>query len=176
MAGFLSNGKRVAQRQRISRRNAVFILLASTGASCTVRPLYSPAEDDSTDTPRRVALGSLEGRNGYLLREALRHRFDLDDTVNTRLEFKLNIDQRGLAITRLGDTTRFNIDGTARFVLTRDGETEPVTGAVRSISGYDTLESPYATRVARDAAEARVINDLADRLFAQIALRTADRT
>jgi LPS-assembly lipoprotein len=152
------------------------MLLASTGASCTVRPLYGPVEEGATDPPRLIALSPIGGRNGYLFREALRRRFTLDDTASARLQVDLDIEQRGLAITRVGDTTRFNIDGTARFVLTRDGETEPMTGVLRSISGYDTLESPYATRVARDAAEARVINDLAERLFAQIALRSARRT
>lgn len=176
MARLFSSNKQAVSLWGISRRVAIFLLVVSSSIACTVRPLYGPNEHEQTSPPQHIALGAIGGRDGYLFREALRQRFTLDDTAPARLQVDLNIQRRGLAITRLGDTTRFNIDGTVRFALTRDGQTEPLTGSIRSISGYDTLESPYATRVARDAAEARVIHDLAERLFAQIVLRSAQGT
>jgi LPS-assembly lipoprotein len=164
-----------AQRRkpRLDRRTLLAGLLCMAGG-CTLRPLYGPTATAPDAPPRRVALTAISGREGFLFREALRRRFELDDSAPDRLEVDLDIRQRGIAITTLGDTTRFNIDGTARFVFTRTGDQPPLTGTVRSISGYDTLESPYATRVARDAAEERVIGDLAERLFARIALQGAE--
>jgi LPS-assembly lipoprotein len=159
---------------RVGRRALLLALAASAGA-CTLRPLYGPASGGASAAPKRIALSSGGGRPGYLLREAMRRRFTLDDSAPDRLNVDVQISSRDLAVTTQGDTTRINLDGTARFTLTREGSPEPVSGAVRSVAGYDTLGSPYAARVARDAAEERVIHDLADRLFAQIALLTAGR-
>jgi LPS-assembly lipoprotein len=153
-------------------RRSLLLAMGVMASGCTLRPLYGPAATDAAGPPRRVALAPMSGRQGYLFREALRRRFALDQEAPSVLTVALDVRERGVAITTLGDTTRFNIDGTAQFVLVVPGDdTEPLTGTVRSFSGYSTLASPYATRVAREAAEERVIGDLAERVFAQIAVR-----
>lgn len=158
---------------RLARR-AVLATSVSLLCGCAVRPLYGPTTAAEGAPPRSLALTTPSGRDGYLFREAMRRRFDLDADAADRLMVELQIEEVGVALTRAGDTTRFNIDGLAFYTLTsaEDGEAS-LTGRVRSFSGYSTLASPYATRVARDAATERVISDLAERVFAAIAVRQA---
>jgi LPS-assembly lipoprotein len=154
-----------------SRRALLLGALAAT-AGCTLRPLYGPQGATGTAAREALALGPLSGRNGYVFREAIGRRFLLDPGAPLVLTVDLAVRQTGLAISREGDIGRFNIEGTARFALRdRQGEAPLLEGSVRSISGYSTLASAYATRVAREAAEERVLTDLAERVFAQIAVR-----
>ena len=142
-------------------------------AGCTLRPLYGPASAGGREAAQEaVALNPLSGRDGYVFREALARRFRLDPTAPLVLTVDLSLRQIGLSISRQGDIGRFNVEGTARFALVdRRGGVAPLEGTVRSVSGYSTLASAYATRVAREAAEERVLQDLAERMFAQIAVR-----
>lgn len=154
------------------RRQALVLLAAVLGTGCTVRPLYVETGGSDGAAKPVVALASLSGRNGYLFREALGRRVTIDSEARHQLDVAVGLRQLGLAITRVGDVTRYNVEGTARFVLTdRQGAEAPLEGTVRSVSGYSTLASAYATRVARDDAEARVLGDLAERVFAEIAVR-----
>lgn len=153
------------------RRAALLGLLAAVGG-CTLRPLYGPQPGGAAPGRERLALQPLPGREGYIFREALARRFVLDPGAPLVLTVNLSLRQIGLAISRQGDVSRVNIEGTARFALVdRDGGAPPIEGSVRSISGTSTLASAYATRVAREAAEERVLTDLAERVFAQIAVR-----
>jgi LPS-assembly lipoprotein len=153
-------------------RRAVLSMITAAVAGCSVRPLYGSAFGPGDEPPRRIALTPMPGRDGFIFREAMRRRFVLDADAPMVLTVDLALAQRGVALTRVGDTTRLNIDGTARFTLaTADGGAPPLTGEVRTFIGYSTLASPYATRVARDAAEERAIRDLAERIFTQIAVQ-----
>ena len=155
------------------RRSVLVALAAGLAPGCTVQPLYVRTGSAEGAARPVVALVSLSGRNGYLFREALAQRVVFEPEARHQLDVALGLRQFGLAITRVGDVTRYNVEGTARFVLTdRRGEHQPVQGTVRSVSGYSTLASAYATRVARDDAEARVLADLAERVFTEIAVRS----
>ena len=159
-------------------RRALLLGAVAALAGCTVRPLYGPASAGGGGVAREsVALQPLPGRDGYVFREALARRFELEPTAPLLLTVDLSLRQIGLSISREGDTGRFNVEGTARFALVdRRGGVAPLEGTVRSVSGYSTLASAYATRVAREAAEERVLSDLAERLFAQIAVRRSAAT
>ena len=156
------------------RRRLLAALAGLLAGGCSVRPLYVETGGADGAARQAVALGPLSGREGYVFREALERRFTLDPEARHLLEVTIALRPLGLAITRVGDVTRYNVEGTARYVLTdRRGETPPLEGTVRSVSGYSTLASAYATRVARDDAEARVLADLAERVFTQVAVRSA---
>lgn len=160
-----------------SQRRGLLLGAAAALAGCTLRPLYGPTGAEGGSALGALALGPLSGRNGYLFREAMARRFDLDSAAPLLLTVDLSLRQTGLIISREGDINRVNVQGTARFILRdRSVDEQPVEGTVRSVSSFSTLASPYATRVAREAAEARVVADLAERVFAQIALRRGSVT
>lgn len=152
-------------------------MLATAGVvllgGCRVEPLYG--RDDQPDAvPRAVDLAFIPGRRGDVFRRALGRRIRLTPEARHGLTVDLAIAERGLAITRAGDVTRYNLDGTASFVLDdRTGEAAPVEGQVRAVVGYSALLSPFATRVAQEDAETRVLAALADRVFARIAVSAA---
>jgi LPS-assembly lipoprotein len=158
--------------QRPCRRRALLAGAVAALAGCTLRPLYGTAP--TGEAQRRVALGGVSGREGYLFREALARRFTLDPEARDQLDVTLTLNTVGLAISRVGDITRVNVEGLARYRLTdRQGERPPLEGTVRAISGYSTLASAYATRVAADDAVERVSAELAERVFTQVAVRSA---
>lgn len=140
---------------------------------CRIEPLYMRGEGPDA-VPRAVDLAFIPGRRGDVFRRALARRIRLTPEARHGLTVELAIAERGLAITRAGDVTRYNLDGTARFALDdRTGAAPPLEGQVRAVVGYSALVSPFATRVAEEDAEERVLTALADRVFAQIAVRAA---
>jgi LPS-assembly lipoprotein len=152
----------------LARRGALALLLLAGG--CGFRPLYAPDERGGA-LWGQVRLEGVEGREGYHFRQALRRRLgepaaDADYTLTVSLSF----DERGIAITPTDDITRIDVLGEARYALTPAGAEAPaMQGVARSVSAYNTLANPYATRVAADDAVRRVAEDLATRVFLRIA-------
>lgn len=155
-----------------SRRRAVLgaaVLLAG----CRLEPLYGRG-DSPEALPRAVDLTVGTGRRGDVFRRAMARRLRLTPDARHALSVELTIVERGLAITRAGDVTRYNLYGSARYVLTdRTGALPPVEETVQAVVGYSALLSPFATRVAQEDAEERVLVSLADRVFSRIATRSA---
>src|SRR5690606_18039834 len=71
------------------------------------------------------------------------------DASRYRLAVEVRERKEGLAI-QLDDTvTRFNLELTARYVLTELGSDRPVLdGVARSISAYNVVQSEYANLIA----------------------------
>jgi LPS-assembly lipoprotein len=147
---------------------------AATGA-CGLRPLHGGAGGGGLQGD--VALAPMGGRVGYAFREALRARIgDPTSDASYDLSVEVALDADDLAISERDDITRIDVLGTATYVLTARATGEPVgEGVVRSASGYNTLASPYATRIARFDAERRVIEDLATRVHFELATRFGAR-
>ncbi len=157
------------------RRRALALLAgaatAGLTAGCGFQPLYGEQNGAAGALRGEVAVGGADGRLGYHFRERLRRR--LDDPrpdAGFTLEVALSLSDEGLAITRQDDVTRFSVTGEARWRLVRQSDGGAAAeGVARSTSGYSTLASPYATRIARRDAERRIAEDLAERVFARLA-------
>ncbi|TVQ56391.1 MAG: hypothetical protein EA355_07085 [Rhodobacteraceae bacterium] len=153
---------------RPTRRGALGLVLAVGG--CGFRPLYAPDAGGGA-LHGQVRLEGVEGREGYYFRRALRRRLgDPASDAAYTLTVALTFSERGLAITPTDDITRVDVTGEARYALTPHGAETPTTqGVARSVSAYNTLANPYATRVAADDAARRIAEDLATRVFLRIA-------
>jgi len=160
---------------RAARRRALRLIAGAAAAGglsgCGFQPLYGEQGGAAGALRGEVAVSGADGRLGFQFRDRLRRR--LDDPrpeAAFTLTVALSLSDEGLAITRQDDVTRFSVTGEARWRLARgrDGA-EIAAGAVASSSGYSTLASPYATRIARRDAERRVAEDLAERVFARLA-------
>lgn len=152
------------------RRRALALLAGGLLAGCGFQPLYGEQGGVAGGLRGEVAVSGADGRLGYHFRNRLRRRLDdpRPDAAFT-LTVALSVSDEGLAITRQDDVTRISVTGEARWRLARRGDGEEAEGVVRSTSGYSTLASPYATRIARRDAERRVAEDLAERVFARLA-------
>lgn len=170
----MSSPERTPARATARRRALRLLAAAACGGlagACGFRPLYGEQDGAAGSLRGEVAVSGADGRLGFHFRDRLRRRLDdpRPDAAFT-LEVALSLRDEGLAITRQDDVTRISLFGEARWRLARgrDGA-EMAAGAVTSSSGYSTLASPYATRIARRDAERRVAEDLAERVFARLA-------
>jgi LPS-assembly lipoprotein len=152
------------------RRAALAALaLAAAAGGCGLRPLYGAGGGGVLHRNTVVRVG--EGRQAYTFREAMRRRTgdpSADAAFDLAVDVRLEADD--LAISERDDITRIDVRGLAAYVLSqRATGAEIERGTARSASGYNTLASPFATRAARLDAERRVVEDLAARVFLNLA-------
>jgi LPS-assembly lipoprotein len=153
-------------------RRAIVLAGAALAGGCGFRPLYG-AGGAGGALDGQVALEGLSGRAGYHFRQTMRGRVgDPGPEPRYVLAVDLDLEDEGLAITPEDDVTRISLTGRARWTLRdRAAGGEALTGEARATSAYNTTGTPFATRVAAEDAERRVAQDLAERVFAQIAGR-----
>lgn len=149
--------------KRILRRTTILGLFALGG--CGFAPVYrnggGPRGLIAFETPDSVA--------GYRLRERFEQRLGLPSDARYLLSVKLSQKSTPAAINATGDTTRFNIIGTANWTLT-DTETgaETGTGEVETFTSYAATGSTVATQAASGDASARLSVALADMIATRL--------
>lgn len=156
--------------RRALLRAALAALATCAISACAFQPLHRKG-GAVAELRKSVLLTGVEGREGYAFRRILERRLGAPgDDPAFILEARLTFERRGLAITRDDSVTRFDVIGIAQFTL-RDAEGGKVRaeGVARALSAYSALATPYATRVAAQDADRRVAEDLAERVYAQIA-------
>ena len=157
-------------RRRDLLRAGLALAAGAAAAGCAFEPLHRKG-GPVAEVRGSVALTGVSGREGYAFRRALERRLgasgpDPAFVLDATLEFE----RRGLAITRDDSVTRFDVLGSARFALREAASGDlRAEGVARALSAYSALATPYATRVAAQDAERRVAEDLAERVYAQIA-------
>lgn len=143
-------------------------------SACGFSPVYAPS-GAAAAARGRLEIGPIEGLLGFKMRERLAFRLGPADRPDYVLDVTLEIDSEGLAITADADITRYNLTGTAIYAIRRKTERQALSeGSVRSFAAYNTIASPYATRVAERDARSRLVLVLADMIAARVAA-TADR-
>ncbi|MEJ6399187.1 LPS assembly lipoprotein LptE [Yoonia sp. 208BN28-4] len=147
------------------RRFALLGLLAL--GACGFTPVYSPggagdALQNATSlvTPETVA--------GFALRQQLESRLGRARSDRFTLETTLDQSRTPATITVDGDTTRFNLVGTAGWVLTDRATGAVYDGTVETFTSYATTGSTVATQAARADARDRLSVALADMIVAQL--------
>lgn len=140
-----------------------------TLAGCGFRPLHGSA-GPAGGLEGNVAVLGADGRLGYHFRQAMRQRVGTPAAApRYALTVELAFAETELAVTERDDATRFNVGGTARYRLIEPARAaEIAAGEAQSVSAYNTLSTPFSTRVAQQAAERRVAEDLARRVFFQM--------
>lgn len=121
-----------------------------------------------------IAIGPLEGQNGFDMRERLETRLGVATQPAYILNVEPVIDTEGLAITPDGKITRYNLSGTASFTLTTLDGTPVYSGKVEAFTAYNATGSAYATRVAQQDANRRMSVTLADKIVTQMAVSARD--
>ncbi|MEJ8562414.1 LPS assembly lipoprotein LptE [Yoonia sp. GPGPB17] len=134
-------------------------------ASCGFVPIYG------ADNGFRGQVDFLtdESIAGFRLRERLEDRLGRSVAPRFTLKTTLRSSQRAAAISSEGDTSRFNIIGTAEWSLV-SLETAAVldSGKVEAFTSYSATGSTIATQATRDDAEARLSVILADLIVSRI--------
>ncbi len=144
-------------------------------AACGFHPLYG--SQDSHDGARQVFssiyVDPIPGeRIGYELRNSL-----IDNLQGTArpeaaaYRLKVSVDQyiQGIAVENNAAITRYNYTLNARYELSESRSGKVLrSGLETTLSAYDVVASPYATRIAQEDAQKRGAQDIAYRI--QVAL------
>jgi len=156
------------------RKSGLALLAALALGGCGLRPLYADGEQGAVvSSMRSVAVSPIEGRVGWLVRNALVESLG-GNTVSGakyRLEIELDDDITSFGIRGDRAATRERRTLRARYQLV-----EAATGAVvldataGSDAGIDVVSSEYATVAAEQSAAERLARLVADQITARVAL------
>ncbi|MEL6682001.1 MAG: LPS assembly lipoprotein LptE [Pseudomonadota bacterium] len=150
---------------RITRRAALLGLTALAG--CGFAPIHGTGstlrEQLTFDTQDTVA--------GFELRGRLEERLGVSASPRYLLKVTQTSRRRASAIAADGDTTRFNLLGTASWTLTEIAKGDRLdSGDVQTFTGFATTGSTSATQAAEDDASRRLSVALADMIVSRLLL------
>jgi LPS-assembly lipoprotein len=161
----------------MKRAMPLILLLSLSG--CGLRPLYGGGGNGATaQALRSVSVAPIDGKAGWLLRNALTDRMANGAEVAARFRLEIELDDQiaGFGVRRDDSITRERRTLRARYRLIEASKGTVVLDATAgSDVGIDVVSSEYATVAAENTALERLTETLADQITARIALY-ADRS
>lgn len=175
--------------KRVWSRRGLVGLAALGLPGCGFRPLYGPIDTadgvggDLRDELAAVRIGDLYERSGQLLRRDLQRRFEGSrPTVAARYALQVSVSYGAevLGYRRDGAITRLRYTATGGWTLST--LSVPPTQIAASAIPYRTIDSfnvPdlqfFAADAARDAMEGRLVEQLSEGIFHQVAMELRRR-
>lgn len=160
--------------KRIAASLALVLLLPA----CGLRPLYgNGAGGKVAQALRTVDVAPIDGKAGWLVRNALNDRLGHDraTTAQYRLVVELDDQISGFGVRRDDAVTRERRTLRARYRLVDAARgTVLLDATAGSDAGIDVVSSEYATVAAENSALERLSQIIADQIVARVALY-ADR-
>ncbi|MFM7347877.1 MAG: LPS assembly lipoprotein LptE [Erythrobacter sp.] len=154
----------------------IFLLLAASLAlsACGLSPMYvGGAGAPVAQGLAAVDIPVIQGRGGWLLRNALEARFRAAGKATARYRLDVRLDDSLEALGVLNDDT---ISRERRILRARYQLVDLATGSILldatagSDAGIDVVSSEYATIAAEQKALENLALDVADRMATQVAL------
>lgn len=131
-------------------------------AACGFSPVYGP-QGAGTALQDRVLVEAPDTRDDQLLLQQIERRLGRAATPTFDLRVDLLVTQEGLAIDADGDIDRYNLLGTATYILTNAADGAVVgTGTVTNFTGYSATGTTVATLAAERDARRRLMTVLGD--------------
>jgi len=153
----------------LSRRSAILGLFALGG--CGFAPIYG----EGTALRGQIAFETDDTVAGFRIGSRLVERLGQPSNPRYRLRVTRTVQSRTSAITSDGSTTRFNVIGTANWVLIDLSTGSQIkTGEAQAFTGYSATGSTTATQAAETDAGARLSVILADRIVSQLLILSMD--
>lgn len=148
-------------------------------AACGLKPMYAGGGDGQVARGlASVEVSAIEGRAGWLVRNALADRLEAGTTKQTphyRLDVRLDDKLEGFAL--LSDDTigreRRTLRARYQLVELASGKTV-LDGSAASDAGIDVVSSDYATIAAEQTALENLATDVATRIVTSVALQLRD--
>ncbi|MFC4293374.1 LPS assembly lipoprotein LptE [Sphingorhabdus arenilitoris] len=155
-------------------RFLALILCCAALTACGLKPLYSGGSTGAVaSTLDTVSVDPIEGKSGWLMRNALQDRLNsgAGESVRYRLVVKLDDSIEGLGVRSDDTVTRERRTLRARYQLidTQSGKTV-VDATAGSDAGIDVVSSEYATIAGENAALENLSQKLADMIVARLSL------
>lgn len=153
---------------------ASLLVIAAALSGCGLRPLYSGGSQGAVaQTLRDIEVAPIEGKAGWLVRNAINDRLAAVDgaTARYRLVIRLDDDIEGFGVRADDAVTRERRTLRARYQLIETGREAVLLDATAgSDAGIDVTSSEYATIAAENTALERLSQTVADQIIARLAL------
>ncbi len=163
-----------SSRARLTRR-ALLAGAAAGLAACGFSPVYGPGGSGSA-LDRAVLLDTPATSNGFALRQQLQDRLGPPDRPAYRLTVTVRTSSKRIAVTRNQDTKRYNLIGTATYLLATLDGTEIASGSYDSFNSYSATGTTVATQAAERDAYRRLMIILADGILDRLYLSVPGNT
>jgi LPS-assembly lipoprotein len=163
-------------------RAALFAALGALASlsACGLQPMYAGGGDGAVAQGlAAVAVPPIQGRDGWLVRNALRDRlgnYSDDGDERFRLDVRLDDQLEGLGLLTDDTIGRERRTLRARYQLVDNATGEILLDATAgSDAGIDVVSSEYATIAAEQTALENLAKEVADRIVVQLALALRDQ-
>ncbi len=150
---------------KATRRTALLGLMAL--GACGFTPVYGPGGSALRGSVEVATPSTVEG---FRLGTTLIERFGPAEVPRYLLSVSLAETQTVAAQTIDGDSTRFDLNGTAEWVLTDADGAEVTSGTAQTFTSYSATGSTLATQTAERDARERLSVALADIIIADVTL------
>lgn len=143
-------------------------------SACGLQPMYAGGGSGAVAQGLAgIDVPAIEGRSGWLVRNALSDRFQAGGSAANRYRLDVRLDERLEGLGALGNDSvaRERLTLRARYQLI-DAETGGILldATDGTDAGIDVVSSEYAVIAAEQTAQERLAKDLADRISARVAL------
>ena len=155
-------------------RIALALVASLALSACGLRPMYAGGGSGAVAQGLAgIEVPAIEGRTGWLVRNALTDRFQAGAAAAARYRLDVRLDERleGLGVLGNNSISRERLTLRARYQLVDAASGSVLLDATDSTdAGIDVVSSEYAVIAAEQSAEERLAKDLADRITARVAL------
>lgn len=159
-------------------RAALLLMMLALLGGCGLRPLYQQPGSGAASILSAVEIAPIEGKAGWLMRNALDDRLRGNGERTFRLVVALDDEIEGFGVRTDDAVTRERRTLRARYqLIDLSLGTVVLDASAGSDAGIDIVSSEYATIAAEDTALENLTNAVADQIVARIALyarRTAE--
>ncbi|WP_375289258.1 LPS assembly lipoprotein LptE [Qipengyuania sp.] len=158
----------------------LMISLAALALSgCGLQPMYAGGGNGAVAQGlAAVEVPPIEGRAGWLVRNALNDRLGAAGEAGTRYRLDVRLDENleGLGVVGDDAVSRERLILRARYQLVDAATDDILLDASDAVdAGIDVVSSEYAVIAAEQTAQERLANTLADRMIARVALALRKR-
>jgi LPS-assembly lipoprotein len=155
-------------------RYIALILLVMMLPACGLQPLYSGGSKGAVAaTLGTISVVAIEGKNGWLMRNALNDRLGTQNNVSTQFRLVVTLDDRisGFGVRADDTVTRERRTLRARYQLISTATGETVLDATAgSDAGIDVVSSEYATIAGENSALENLTEKVADQIVTRLSI------
>lgn len=155
-------------------RAAALAAVLAALSGCALQPMYAGGGNGVVARElAAIEVGPIEGRGGWLVRNALQDRLGAAGEANPRYRLDVRLDDRLEGLGVLSDDTigreRRTLRARYQLVDTADGSIL-LDATAGSDAGIDVVSSEYATIAAEQTALENLAREVADRIVTQLSL------
>ena len=150
------------------------VLLVMMLPACGLQPLYSGGSKGAVAaTLGTISVVAIEGKNGWLMRNALNDRLGTQNNVSAQFRLVVTLDDRisGFGVRADDTVTRERRTLRARYQLISTATGETVLDATAgSDAGIDVVSSEYATIAGENSALENLTQKVADQIVTRLSI------